>query len=107
MDLYWSKADFPSCHVFHQQVRSYADEAYVVQGHTVKHGPDNTLVLFFLGCMNEIPLPNPGYHLYNYQELTIPLQPIEEFRAGTSHNMAWEEPEESTSSPLAQMYEAD
>ena len=37
--------------------------------------------------------------MYNCQELTILLQTIEDFRAGTSHrathNMAWEEPEES------------
>ena len=34
-------------------VRSYVDEAYLVQGHTVNHGPDNTLVFFFLGYTNE------------------------------------------------------
>lgn len=92
-------------------VRSYVDEAYLVQGHTHKHGPDNTLVFFFLGCTNMISLPNPGYHLYNCDELTIPLQMIEEFHAGASHrvtrNMAGEEAEESTSSPLVQMYEVD
>ena len=54
--------------------RSYVDEAYLVQGHILKHGPNDTLVFFFLGYTNEIPLPNPGFYLYNCQELTISLQ---------------------------------
>ena len=42
------------------------DEAYLVQGHTLKKGPDDSLIFFSLGYANEIPLPNAGYHLYNY-----------------------------------------
>ena len=51
------------------------DEAYLVQGHTLKKGLDDSLIFFLLGYANEIPLPNAGYHLYNYHSLTIPLVP--------------------------------
>ena len=45
-----------------------------MQGHILKHGPNYSLVFFFPGYTNEIPLPNLGYHLYKCRELTIPLQ---------------------------------
>ncbi len=64
---------------------SYVDATYLVQGHILKHGADGSLIYFFPDCTNGIPLPNPGYHLYNCQELTIPLQTIEESHAGTSY----------------------
>ena len=51
------------------------DEAYMVQGHTLKKGPDDSLIFFSLSYANEIPLPNVGYHLYNCRSLTIPLVP--------------------------------
>jgi hypothetical protein len=51
---------------------SYVNEAYLVQGHILKHGPNDSLM--FPGYTNEIPLPNPEFHLYNCRELTIPLQ---------------------------------
>ena len=54
------------------------DEAYLVQGHILKKGPDDSLVFFSLRYANEIPLPNRGYHLYNCRSLTIPLVPQEE-----------------------------
>ena len=56
------------------------DEAYLVQGHTLKNAPNDSLVFFSLGYANEIPLPNAGYHLYNCRSLTIPLVPQEEAR---------------------------
>nr|ABA98746.1 hypothetical protein LOC_Os12g33500 [Oryza sativa Japonica Group] len=60
-------------------------------------------------CTNEIPLPIAGYHLYNYRELTIPLQTIEESRAGGTYretrNMTRNEQESSSSSTPVQMYE--
>ena len=56
------------------------DEAYLIQGHTLKKGPDDSLIFFSLGYANEIPLPNAGYHLYNCRSLTIPLVPQEESR---------------------------
>ena len=54
------------------------DEAYLVQGHILKKGPDDSLVFFSLGYADEIPLPNAGYHLYNCRSLTTPLVPQEE-----------------------------
>ena len=54
------------------------DEAHLVQGHTLKKGPDDLLVFFCLGYANEISLPNAGYHLYNCHLLTTPLVPQEE-----------------------------
>ena len=54
------------------------DEAYLVQGHTLKKGPYDSLIYFSLSYANEIPLPNAGCHLYNYHSLTMPLVPQEE-----------------------------
>jgi hypothetical protein len=62
---------------FISAARPRIDEAYLVQGHILKHGVDGSLIYFFPGCTNEIMLPNAGYHLYNCHELTIPLQTIE------------------------------
>ncbi|BAD52890.1 hypothetical protein [Oryza sativa Japonica Group] len=51
-----------------------------------------------------------GYHLYNCRELTIPLQTIEESRAGgayrETHDMTRNERESLSSSTPVQMYEA-
>ena len=55
------------------------NEAYLVQGHTLKKVSDDSLISF-LYYANEIPLPNVGYHLYNCRSLTIPLVPQEESR---------------------------
>ncbi len=80
------------------------DEAYLVQGHILKHGADGSLIYFFPGCTNA------GYHLYNCHELTIPLHTIEESRAGGTYretrNMTRNERESSSSSTPVQMYEA-
>ena len=57
--------------------RAYIDEAYLIQGHTLKKGPDDSLIFFYLGFTNEIPLPNAEFHLYNCHSLTIPLVPRE------------------------------
>ena len=63
---------------FIEEPRVMIDEAYLVQGHTLKKDPDDSLIFFSLGYANEIPLPNAGYHLYNCRSLTIPLVPQEE-----------------------------
>jgi len=63
---------------FIEEPRVMIDEAYLVQGHTLKKGPDDSLIFFSLGYANEIPLPNTEYHLYNCCSLTIPLVPQEE-----------------------------
>nr|CAD39715.1 OSJNBa0052P16.16 [Oryza sativa Japonica Group] len=95
---------------FISAARPRIDEAYLVQGHILKHGVDGSLVYFFPGCTNEIPLPNAGYHLYNCLELTIPLQTIEESRAGGTYrdtrNMTRNEQGSLSSSTPVQMYEA-
>ncbi len=95
---------------FISAARPRIDEAYLVHGHILKHGADGSLIYFFSGCTNEIPLPNAGYHLYNCHELTIPLQTIEESRAGGTYretcNMTRNERESSSSSTPVQMYEA-
>ena len=52
--------------------RAYIDEAYLIQGHTLKKGPNDSLIFFYLGFTNEILLPNAEFHLYNCQSLTIP-----------------------------------
>ena len=65
---------------FIEHDRALIDEAYLVQGHTVKKGSNDSLVFFSLGYANEIPLPNAGYQLYNCYSLTIPLVPQEEAR---------------------------
>ena len=65
---------------FIEDPRVMINEAYLVQGHTLKKGPDDSLIFFSLGYANEIPLPNDGYHLYNCRSLTIPLVSQEESR---------------------------
>jgi len=57
--------------------RAYINEAYLIQGHTLKKGPNDSLIFFYLGYTNEIPLPNAEFHLYNCHSLTIPLVPRE------------------------------
>ena len=57
--------------------RPKIDLAYLVQGHTLKSGPDGSIIFFFPGYMNEIPLPNPGLRLYKSRGYTFELQPIE------------------------------
>ena len=57
--------------------RAYIDEDYLIQGHTLKKGPNDSLIFFYMGYTNEIPLPNAEFHLYNYHSLTIPLDPRE------------------------------
>ena len=52
---------------------TYIDEAYLTQGHTLKKGPNDSLIFLFMGYTNEISLPNAEYRLYNYHSLTIPL----------------------------------
>ena len=51
----------------------YIDESYLIQGHTLKKGPDDSSIFFFMGYTNEISLPNAEFHLYNCRMLTIPL----------------------------------
>ena len=65
---------------FIEDPRALIDEAYLVQGYTLKKDPNDSLVFFFLGYANEIPLPNVGYHLYNCRSLTMPLVPQEQNR---------------------------
>ena len=65
---------------FIEDPRALIDETYLVQGHTLKKGPNDSLVFFSLGYANEIPLPNAGYHLYNCRLLIMPLVPQEESR---------------------------
>ena len=54
---------------------TYIDEAYLIQGHTLKKGPNDSLIFFYLGYTNEILLPNAEFHFYNCHSLTIPLVP--------------------------------
>ena len=44
--------------------RSKIDLAYLVQGHTLKSAPDGSIIFFFPGYMNEIPLPSSNLRLY-------------------------------------------
>jgi hypothetical protein len=41
------------------------DVSYLIYGHTIKKGPNDSMIFFSLGYANEISLPNVGYHLYN------------------------------------------
>jgi len=53
------------------------NEAYLVQGHTLKRGPDGSVIFFFSGYVNETSIPNSGLHLYKRQSLAFELQPME------------------------------
>ena len=52
---------------------AYIDETYLIQGHTLKKGSNDSLIFFYLGSTNEILLPNAEFYLYNFNSLTIPL----------------------------------
>jgi hypothetical protein len=54
--------------------RTQVDEAYLTQGHILKKGTNDLLVLFYLGHTNQIQLPNPDFRLYSQGPLTVPLQ---------------------------------
>jgi hypothetical protein len=62
---------------FIEDPRVLIDKSYLIYGHTLKKGPNDSLIFFSLGCANEIPLPNAGYHLYNCQSLNVPFVPQE------------------------------
>jgi hypothetical protein len=49
------------------------DGTYLIQGHILKQGPNDSLTFFSPGYRNEIPLPNSGFQLCNSHLLTIPL----------------------------------
>ena len=51
--------------------RAYIDEDYLTQVHTLKKGPNNSLIFFYMGYTNEITLPNVEFHLYNCHSLTV------------------------------------
>ena len=53
--------------------RPSIDLAYLVQGHTLKSAPDGSIVSFFPGYVNEIPLPNLGLRLYKSHDYTFEL----------------------------------
>ena len=57
--------------------RPSIDLAYLIQGHTLKSAPDGSIIFFFPGYVNEIPLPNTGLRLYKSRGYTFELQPIE------------------------------
>ena len=57
--------------------RPSIDLAYLVQGHTLKSASDGSIIFFFPGYVNEIPLPNPGLSLYKSRGYTFELQLIE------------------------------
>jgi hypothetical protein len=63
---------------FIEDPRVLIDESYLIYGHTLKKGLNDSLIFFSLGYANEITLPNAGFHLYNCPSLTIPLVPQEE-----------------------------
>ena len=67
--------------------RAYIDEAYLIQGHTLKKGPNDSLIFFYLGYTNEITLPNVEIHLYNFHSLIIPLVPRERGRRHRSSSL--------------------
>ena len=63
------------------------DESDLVQGYILKHALDDSLVFFYTGYTNEIPMPNPGYRLYKCRELTLPLQEEKAHRSSVSRRL--------------------
>ena len=57
--------------------RPSIDLAYLVQGHNLKSTSDGSIIFFFPGYVNEIPLPNPGLCLCKSRGYTFELQPTE------------------------------
>jgi hypothetical protein len=62
---------------FIEDPRVLIDGSYLIYGHTLKKGSNDSLIFFSLGYANEVSLPNAGFHLYNCQSLTVPLVPQE------------------------------
>jgi hypothetical protein len=58
--------------------RIKVDEHFLMQGHHLKNDNKENLVFYFLGCTNDIPLPNPDLHLYKSTVLTFILVEQEE-----------------------------
>ena len=57
--------------------RTFIDETYLTQSHTLKKGPDDSLIFFLMSYTNDISLPNTEFHLYNCRSLTISFVPQE------------------------------
>ena len=62
---------------FIEDDRAYIDESYLIQGHMLKRGPNDSLIFFFVGYTNKTSQPNAEFYLYNCRSLTIPLIPRE------------------------------
>jgi hypothetical protein len=54
--------------------RTRVDEAYLTQGHILKKGLDDSLVVFYPGYTNQIQLPNPDFRLCGQGPLTAVLE---------------------------------
>ena len=66
-----------------QEPRPIINDVYLIQGHILKRGPNDTLIYFFPGFANELSLPNQEIHLYTCPSLLYPLVPQEEARRST------------------------
>jgi hypothetical protein len=68
---------------FPEEERPTIDDSYLIQGHILKKGPNDSYIFFYPGYTNEFPLPNPGLHLFSCESLVFPLTPQVEARRST------------------------
>jgi hypothetical protein len=54
---------------FIEDPHSLINESYLIYGHTLKKGPNDSLIFFSPDYAIEVPLPNARYHFYNCQLL--------------------------------------
>jgi len=70
--------------------RPSIDLAYLVQGHTLKSASDGSIIFFFPGYVNEIPLPNPRLRLYKRHGYILSCSPSKHL-AGVVCREGWPE----------------
>lgn len=68
---------------FLEEERPTIDESYLIQGHILKKGLNDSLIFFYPGYTNEISLLDLSLHLCSGSPLVFPLTPQEEARRTT------------------------
>jgi hypothetical protein len=63
--------------------RTTIDDSYLIQGHILKKGSNDSYIFFYPGYTNEFLLPNLELHLYSCESLVFPLTPQVEARRST------------------------
>ena len=80
--------------------RSLINKDYLIQGHSLKNGPNDSLIYYFVGYTNEFRLPNPDLRLYTLKNLTIELQEAERSHRSVSSRRGVHRSEQPSTSEM-------